>query len=247
MSSMTADSVGAAHRAGVSVLRPRPAASLLAAVLLAAAALLQAWASWMRWADAARSWSRSDYSVVDHRFDYLFPSAPWENVGSAAQAAGAGYLLAALAVAVVTLGAGPAPVLRRLVLWCFALPTALMGLHALWSGLLGSVSPLAAWAGAGAGALELPLAFAQLLGLVALAALLARSPGWASAAGVLAAALLGLAYTGFGEIAAQFAIAPLLGGVVSQDSTSFYELVLAGGAGLAAIALATAITRRDPS
>jgi hypothetical protein len=249
MSSMTARPVGAMRGASRSVLRPRSASSFLASALLAGAALLQAWASWMRWADAAGSWSRTDYSVVDHRFDYLFPSAPWENVGAAAQAAGAGYLLAALAVAVLAVGAGSAPVLRGIVLWGFSLPTALIGLHALWSGVIASVSPMVAWAGAAGGVLQLPLACAQLVGLVALGALLSRRPGWASVLGVLAAALLALAYTALGEIAAQFAIAPALGGTPSQDSTSFYELVLAGAAALAALALAAvgAASRRVPS
>jgi hypothetical protein len=73
-------------------------------VLLCTSGGLMCAASWQRWGDAC-PWGAVDgpscLSRQDHRYDFVFPSTPWEPVGDAAQLAGSSMLVLALAFALL--------------------------------------------------------------------------------------------------------------------------------------------------
>ncbi|TFD65402.1 hypothetical protein [Cryobacterium ruanii] len=59
--------------------------SLAAAGLLLGSAAIQLVASLERWVVLSDSWTRTDISIEDNRFDYSHPASPWKNLGTTAQ------------------------------------------------------------------------------------------------------------------------------------------------------------------
>jgi hypothetical protein len=205
---------------------------LVATALLVASAALQFAASAQRWQFADPSVIPADRSIEDHLFDYAFPSDPWISVGSAAILFGIASLL--IAAALTCLAMGARSVYRHgVVLWIAgilaAAPSALAGVHAVLSGVLGTPSSMQ-YVVATVGAFVLGLA--QAAGLVFLAVVVARrSIGWT--VGILA--LIGT--TVMGHIVALFIIAPAIVGYTSFDTTPWSEAVVAGFTLVAAIAV----------
>ncbi|THG29892.1 hypothetical protein [Naasia lichenicola] len=183
-------------------LRLRPA--LLAAGLLIGSSVLQILASLERWGPAANGWTRSDFLIEDHRFDYFFPAYPWEPIGSAAQLLGVGLLLlaagiASFAIAVRPSGKSTSFVMPALLSVIAAAPFGLLGLHALVSGITGRPAFAdAAW---------YVFSLLSIVGLIALAVLSARhSIAWS----VASIALIGSTLIGY--IVSTFAVAPAVAG-----------------------------------
>jgi hypothetical protein len=199
--------------------------SLGAAGLLLAAAVLQLAASLERWVAITNSWARTDHLVEDHRFDYLYPSDPWENLGTTAQLSGAGFLLLALAVLVMCRGAVRHPRrIDRAIAAVVAGLFALDGLHGIISGATGTPTPVKY-------VVDL-LALVSFIGLVVLAVRWFRS-SWPSA---LACVLL-MAITLPGYIVVAFVIAPGITNYQSFDTTPWTETIVAAFVALAAVAM----------
>lgn len=214
-----------------SASRTEPRWAGVAAALYLCSAAAQLLASLQRWVDARGSWSRSDRTVEDHLFDYSYPADPWENLGDAAQIFGVGYLMLALGVLVMGLGAerrrtAASTTLASLVAFSFAVD----GGHALVSGLLGSPSPV-----------QYVILLQLLVSLVGCGALIALGCLWLRNSPARAAAclfLLGATVPGY--LVAAFIIAPAVAGYQSYDTTPFTETVVAASTAAAGIALAAA-------
>ncbi len=212
---------------------------LTSATLLILSAVLQAAASAQRWVVAAADWERTDASIEDGRFDYLYPSDPWEPIGSAAELAGIAHLAFALAVVTLVVAVLPPSASRVVVLLMVAVPSALLGVHALACGLMGSPQPALAWL---AGPALLAVLVVQTVGLVWLAILsAARNPAWSIAAGLMIGA------TPLGYVVAMAFIAPLIVGYTSYDTTPFTESVVAVWPAAAAVALLAGLARYSTS
>ncbi|WP_146084445.1 hypothetical protein [Rathayibacter sp. AY1C1] len=203
--------------------RERGSSGIIAAgALMLASAGLQQLAAVQRWAVAGPI--LGEQAIEDHRYDYSWPSDPWENVGSAAQLLGIGHLLVALAV-LAAVGPGrrrPVAVLRIVVAAAFGC----LGLHAVLSGILGAPTILQAMLPA------VLLGLAAPAGLLVLAVLVARTSPLRAASFVL---LIGSTLPGY--LVATFAIAPALVDYQSYDTTPWTESVVAASVALAGAAL----------
>ena len=117
---------------------------LVAGALLMISALLQGAAAAQRWAFAGPETVLPDRAIEDHLYDYVIPADPWVSVGSAASLFGLSYLL--IGAALVCLGVGGRAIGGRTTASRYgavaAAPFALLGLHALVSGLWGIPSLL---------------------------------------------------------------------------------------------------------
>ena len=213
------------------------AQGLAAAALLLLSAALQVLASLERWGERRTAWDRADISIEDHRFDYWFPAAPWENLGAAAQLYGLGMVALAGGVAFLAFAAASNRTIARRLCLVAAAPPAVFGVHALISGLMGAPSPL------GFTPIEILLGLAQTAGLILLALVCGRrSAGWAVGAVLL------LGTTTFGYLVSTFGIAPAIVGYQSHDTTPFTETVFAAWAAASAVAVAVgSLTWRAPS
>jgi hypothetical protein len=205
----------------------------VAVVLLVLSAWLQLDASLERWVVARGSWTRRDRWIEDHLFDYALPADPWEPVGDAAQQHGVGMILLAVALVALAVALGGTRVTSGVLLVLVAGPFAVQGVHALASGVLGRPSPLAHTLGV--------LTLVQLAGGVAVVALVVavlvrRAPTLGSPADAIAVVLaLGASVPGY--LLATFAIAPLIHGTASYDTTPWTETVVAASTAAAALAM----------
>jgi hypothetical protein len=201
-------------------------------------------ASLQRWVWAGEFPPPSGLMIEDHLFDFVFPEAPWQSLGLAAQLSGVAYLC--LAVGAVFLTAACALgrwmsvrgwlitlVVAPLIALAMAVPFALIGIHALLSGMSGVPSDLA-------GHVTGPLLGLSLLaGIVGLAVMAApQSIAW------LAAALLLMGATPTGYLVAAFMIAPVLAGDISYDTTRWTETVVAATMLLAATSVTIGVAQR---
>ncbi|WP_166872734.1 hypothetical protein [Salinibacterium sp. ZJ450] len=219
--------------------------SLIVAGLFLGSAVLQLVASLQRWGG---SWMRDGLSIEDHLFDYSFPSAPWEPIGTAAELFGVGTLLLAFGVLVMPLGvlaetradsrrglAGFVVVVEVVLAFLVAGSFGVHGAHALVSGLTGTPSPLQH---------SSALGLVGLVGLIALILLWGRK---SQAAAVACVFLIGS--TGLGHILATYVIAPLIAGI-SHDTTPWSETVVAASTAAAGVAMLIAagatVRRRAP-
>jgi hypothetical protein len=219
--------------------------SLAAAVLLLTSAALQLVASLQRWV-VFRSAS-DEFVAEDHLYDYVWPYAPWEPIGNAAELFGAGVLLLAPGVVLMAIGVsassrfgGHHPAIGVIVIvgeialaLLVAGSFAVAGAHPFLSGIAGAPSQLRDDGGSG---------WLAIFGLIGLCALwLHRSP----AAMVTCVFLIGS--TGVGHLIAAFNVAPFLAGYVSHDSTPWTETVIAAwtaAAGFMVILAAVDAARR---
>ncbi|KQQ06158.1 MULTISPECIES: hypothetical protein [unclassified Rathayibacter] len=200
-----------------------------AAVLVLASAVLQALAAVERWVVAADGWTREDRTIEDHLFDYAFPADPWENVGAAAQLHGIGTILLALGVLAAGRALTPPGRVGGLLVILIAASFGLLGLHALVSGVIDAPSPLQ------------NVGIQLVLGLVSAVALVALALLWATvswAAAVAAVLLLGATLPGY--LFAAFAIAPMVMGYQSYDTTPWTEGVVAASTAVAGLLLLVA-------
>ncbi|SEN81223.1 hypothetical protein E3O25_14290 [Cryobacterium sp. TMT1-3] len=204
--------------------------SLAAAGLFLAAAALQLVASLERWVVLTGSWTRTDISIEDHRFDYSYPADPWENLGTTAQFFGLGLLLLALGIrALARSAASRDSGFERMLTVATAASFGITGMHALVSGLMGVPSPLQ----------FLPVQ--MLLSLIGFAGLIALSVRWLRvswASSVACLLLLGVTLPGY--IVATFQIAPALLGYQSHDTTPFTETIVAVSTAAAGVAMLVA-------
>ncbi|MFT2706632.1 hypothetical protein [Clavibacter zhangzhiyongii] len=202
---------------------------LVASGLLAASALLQLDASLQRWVTArdALPPSRRD-SIESHEHDHDAPTAGWIPLGDAAERHGAGMILLALAVVALAVAVGARGRSSAVLVLAVAGSFAVLGLHALLSGIAGAPSPL--------GGLLLPAHLVGLAGLVGIAALRAGRPR-ARPLDAVALALVAAASLP-GQLLAAFVVAPMLHGDTSYDTTPWTETVVAVAIGLAAVATA---------
>lgn len=214
----------------------KPAAIFLlaAAVLLLGSAALQHHASVQRWVVFAGSRPASESFGEDHLYDYYFPLEPWINIGTTAQFFGAGILIQAFAVVVIAIGLLLAPQIAKgryalLALGEFGIAIvvaatfAVLGTHALNSGIDGAPSPLQhMWA----------LGHIGLLGLLALAWLWWRKLRTASVACLF---LTGSTFMGY--FLAMYLIAPIVTSGGSHDTTRWTESVVAASTAAAAVAI----------
>ncbi|WP_105036882.1 hypothetical protein [Cryobacterium aureum] len=223
-----------AHNSALPSRTPGKASSLwstMAGGLFLASATLQLIASLQRWVVYSAGWTRTDSLIEDHRFDYFYPSDPWENVGVAAQLFGAGMILLALGV----LALANTPRLRvgrstQVVPLVVALAFGITGVHAVVSGLAGIPSP----------AQYLPVQIA--LSLIQSVGLLFLGLRWLPAswsATVSCLFLLGSTLPGY--LVATFVIAPALAGYQSYDTTPWTETIVAATTALAGIGLLLAV------
>ncbi|MDN3311745.1 hypothetical protein QWJ90_12475 [Microbacterium oryzae] len=233
---MSTSAIPPAHDAAGARSRTATLATVGAAVLLAAAAPPQLAASFRRWTQCPRFGDDGGASMCglleDHVFDYQSPSEPWTVIEGAAQLFGAGLVLVAVAVLVVTLGVARP---RGALLWTSATVTAATfafgGIHALVSGQLGTPSALSAWTA--------PVALlGQLAWIAWWGTTYVRAP-------LRALALLptGL-FTAGGDVVV-YAVAPLFVGYSSYDTTPWSESIPAYGAGLSALALLVTLVLRS--
>jgi hypothetical protein len=211
-----------------------------AAGLFLGSAVLQVVASLQRWVGFRSSLSEP-LSAEDHLYDYYWPYAPWEPIGTAAEFFGLGTLVLAVGILVMTIGVVAIPrtagsrgvivallaiveiVLASLVAGSFALH----GAHALISGMTGVPSALR-----DSGA----LGWIGVLGLIILAPIWLRR-SWAAAA----ACMFLIGSTGLGYFVAAFGIAPKFAGGTSHDTTPWTETVVAASAAATGAALLIAV------
>ncbi|MEO7754678.1 MAG: hypothetical protein ABIS35_14820 [Terracoccus sp.] len=88
------------------VLRMRLVARVAVSLLLVAAGLLMAAASWQRWWPACRLGDFDALACIplqDHLYDFILPTDPWVPIGNAAQLSAVGLLVWAFALALVPL------------------------------------------------------------------------------------------------------------------------------------------------
>lgn len=205
--------------------------SLAAACLFLVSAALQLIASLQRWVTFSGSWTRTDRLIEDNVFDYSYPADPWENVGTAAQYFGAGYLSLSLGVVTMLLAAPALQTARTRVLAVIvAASFALDGGHALVSGLINTPTPV-----------QHVLALQWLFSLVGCACLIALGALWLRIwrPGALACLFL-LGATVPGYLWAMYALAPLITGQESYDTTPWTETVVAGSTAAAGVSLLVA-------
>ncbi|MBP2413429.1 hypothetical protein JOF48_002228 [Arthrobacter stackebrandtii] len=206
-----------------------------AAALFLVSAALQLAASLQRWVVFRGAGPHEEFRGEDHLYDYFFPLDPWQNVGWAAQAFGAGTLAQALGVALMAaamLLMPAAPSGGRALgveIAAAALVTAsfgFIGTHALMSASTDTASPLQHF-----GAITwMPLAGLLVLGV----RWLARAPA------VAAACVFLLGSTVPGYLVAAFLIAPFAAGYISHDTTPWTETVMASTTAAAGISLLVA-------
>ena len=213
--------------------------SLTAAGLFLGSAVLQLVASLQRW--VVFRYSRGEFELEDHLYDYTIPWHPWENIGTAAQFFGAGILLLALGVIAMALGvlAMPRPTTTRhpavdILLGVFDLVLAILvagwfvisGAHALISGLNNTPSPLAQY---------LTLGWVGVVGVIVLCVRWARR----SPAATMACLFL-LGSTMLGYFIATYQIAPIFAGYISHDTTPWTETIVAVWTAAAGVAMIVA-------
>jgi hypothetical protein len=160
---------------------------LVAAGLLAASALLQLDASLQRWVTArdALPPSRRD-AIESHEHDHDTPTAGGVPLGDAAERYGAGVILLALAVAALAVAVGARGWSGAVLALAVTGPFAVLGLHALLSGIAGTPSPL--------GGILLPAHLVDLAGLVGVAILRpGPPPPWTETAVAVAIGLAAVA------------------------------------------------------
>ena len=218
---------------------------LVTALLFAVSSVLQLNASMQRWIAFGNSADAAELSVEDHVYDYYLPTEEWVPIGSAAELLGIGLLLVAvgfvvLATAVLLV---PDPTTDHVKVvaamsWGFevllVLATtglfALMGLHAMISGLQGSAS----------GLLQSSLVL-QLLLYVGFAAPVVLAFRWRNripAARIVCVFLLGATVVGY--LVSTYLIAPLIAGM-SHDTARWTETVIAVSTAAAGVAAAYGI------
>ncbi|WP_104190810.1 hypothetical protein [Cryobacterium sp. Y82] len=176
------------------------------------------------------SWTRTDSTIEDHRFDYAYPADPWENLGTTPQLFGLSLLLLALGIrALARSAASRDGGLERMLTVATAASFGITGMHALVSGLIGVPSPLQ----------FLPVQV--LLSLVAFAGLIALSVRWLRVSWASSVAcLLLLGVTVPGTIVVTFQIAPVVLGYQSHDTTPFSETIVAVLTAAAGVAMLVA-------
>lgn len=204
---------------------------LTAAGLFLCSAVLQFAASLQRWVVFSGSLGPTDLSAEDHVYDYFFPWVDWVPIGSAAQVFGVGILLQA--VGVLVMGFGVIPRIARaaggggvrhaaavvamvaaetLTVLAISAAFALLGAHALISGMAGSASSLQAW---------MAVVWIPSVGLVALTLSWVRSLPAAATACLF---LIGSSWAGY--LLATYLIAPVFSGA-SHDTARWTETVIA--------------------
>lgn len=208
--------------------RADPRGTLVAAALFLLSGVLQLAASLQRWVVARAALPASDVTYEDHLYDYFWPADPWVPIGGAAELLGAGLLVLAAGIACLAWAATRSGTLWvKIAVIAVVVPTAVMGLHALSSGVAGAPSPLQN---------GVILAFCALLPFVGLIALGIR---WlrddAPFAALSCIALL--APTGVGYLFATFTLAPVIAGYQSYDTTPWTETIVAVCTVLAAVPL----------
>ena len=202
--------------------------SLAAAGLFLVSAAAQLVASLQRWVTASESWTRTDRLVEDNLFDYSYPADPWENIGTAAQYFGAGYLALSLGIVALVRAAPRDQAARmRLVAAVVAGSFALDGGHALVSGLINSPTPVQHVL-----VLQWLLSLGAFLCLIVLGALWLRT-SWPRTLACLF--LLGATVPGY--LWAMFTLAPLITGYQSHDTTPWTETIVAGSTAAAGVSL----------
>ena len=223
----------------------RGTTSLAAGGLLLLSAILQGVASTQRWVDGIAAGNRTDWPIEDHRFDYTYPSDPWEPIGAAAQLSGLGMVLLGAGIIVLAVAVRPTSTAGRVVtlVACVAaaLPFVLFGAHGALSGLSGTPSPLV-WAVTGTAMIVAMVA--QIIGLATLAIVSAiRSITLSVATAIL------IAVTPVGYLAASFLVAPVIAGYQSFDTTPWTETVLAAWTAAAAlfVVIGALVLNRRPS
>jgi hypothetical protein len=210
----------------------RPRASvrwyLTAAGLFLGSSVLQLIASLQRWVTFSDAWRPGEPLIEDNLFDYSYPADPWQNLGTAAQYFGAGYLLLSLGVYAL-LRAAPAHrngrlrVLALIVVSSFALD----GGHALLSGLFDAPTPI-----------QHVMAVLWLLSLVAFGCLIVLGVMWVRTSwAVSLACLFLLGATVPGYLWAMFTLAPLITGYQSHDTTPWTETVVAASTAAAGVSV----------
>lgn len=215
---------------------------LTAAGLFMYSAVLQNTASLQRWVVFSSSRGPRDLSVEDHIYDYYFPWTDWVPIGTAAELFGAGIMVQVVGIVVMAAGTlpqgrparGTAEAWLRvlslaaevLLVLAVAAAFALLGMHALLSGMAGAASELRPWVATGllAGG-----------GLAVLAMLWRRKLPGAAAACLF---LIGSSLPGY--VLATYMIAPVLGGG-SHDTARWTESVVAASTAGAGVALIVAI------
>ncbi|GAA5229017.1 hypothetical protein GCM10025778_35560 [Paeniglutamicibacter antarcticus] len=239
---MSADDVSDLPRGNVRVQKASVIWSVAAACLLLGSAVLQFLASLQRWVVFRGSFGPEDVSAEDHRFDYDFPSEPWESIGTAAQFFGVGTFLQALGVLAIAFGvlllsgeAGPRSdlisVVEMLLAAIVAASFGFYGAHALVSGVTDVPSPLQySWV---SGLLGFPA-------LIALGWLWRRKSRAATNACVF---LIGSTLGGY--VVASTLIAPIFAGYVSHDTTPWRETVVAVSTAIAGITMLCAVGMAD--
>jgi hypothetical protein len=214
----------------VQIARPRLTAVngfLLAGALYLGAAGLQLVAAIERWVVLGAASTRGGIPVEDHLFDYSYPAAPWEGLGSTAQFFGAGVLLLALGFLAMARAVPPSnSAFQRVLVIMVAVPLAGSGAHALISGVMGAPTILQA------SPLLLLLSLVECVGLISLSVWWLKRAWPASVACVF---LLGNTIPGY--LLASFQIAPAIVGYQSHDTTPWTEAVVAATAAAAALAL----------
>jgi hypothetical protein len=240
-----ADSVVPDYRA--QALRFQPVsvvASVASAALFLGSAALQLVASLQRWVVFRGSLSEP-LKAEDHLYDYSYPWVPWEPIGTAAEFFGVGMLLLALGGLIMPAGmlARPASARRGIAVLTVVLEFvlailvagsfAVLGTHALISGLGGVASPLRFLWGLG---------WFGFFGLIGLGVLWWQR-SWAA---MLACAFLLAATWPLGWFVSTYLIAPIIAGS-SYDTAPWSETVVAvftAAAGVAMIVSAAPARRR---
>ena len=211
--------------------RPHPVHwALAASALLLGSAALQLVASLQRWVWLRNSWTRTDITIEDSRFEYFWPADPWENLGGTAQLYGAGFLLLAAAIVAMARSVHRGEHNKRrgdyVLAIIVAASFALTGAHALLSGLLDAPTPLQ----------FLPVQ--MILGVIGFVGLLVLVAWWfLDAWAVSLAAFLLLGSSMFGYLVAAFVIAPEITGYQSHDTTPWTETIVATFTAAAAVAM----------